>query len=85
MKNRQQQHEHLVGFLNTVARPGFQVDGVDDDTNLIDAGIIDSFALIQVILYLEQEYDLRLQALGIDPVDLGTIDGILAAIARSSE
>jgi acyl carrier protein len=85
MKNRYKQRDELVSFLNTVARPGCQVDGVDDRTNLIDAGIVDSFALIQVILYLEQEHDLHLQALGIDPGELGTINGILAAIARSSE
>ena len=82
MKN---QHEELLGFLHTVARPGCLLDDVDDNTNLIDAGIIDSFALIQIILYLEQEYDLRLQTLAIDPGDLGTIDGILAAIARAGE
>jgi acyl carrier protein len=75
----------LVGFLNSVARPGSFVDGVDDDTNLIRAGIVDSFALIQVIFYLEQNYDLNLQALGLDPADLGTIGGILAAIARAGE
>ena len=33
------QLEKLVGFLNTVARPGCLVDGIDTDTNLIDAGI----------------------------------------------
>ncbi len=85
MRNPQLQREELVGFLNTVARPGCQVEEIEDDSNLIDAGIIDSLALIQIIFYLEQEYDLHLQALGIDPGDLGSINGILAAIARSNE
>ena len=85
MKSRQQQREELVGFLNSVARPGGQVEGVDDNTNLVDEGIIDSFALIQIISYLEQEYDLRLQELGIDPGDLGSVNGILTAIERSTE
>ena len=84
MRNRQQLHQELVGFLNTVARPGCQADRVAADTNLIDAGIIDSLALVQIIVYLEQNHDLNLQALGIDPGDLATIDGILAAIARAS-
>jgi acyl carrier protein len=85
MRNQDQLREELFAFLNTVARPGSQVDGVDDGVNLIDAGLIDSFALIQVILYLEQEHDLDIQALGIDPSDLGTISGIVAAITRSGE
>jgi acyl carrier protein len=75
----------LVEFLNSVAKPGCALDGVDDDTNLVRAGIIDSFALIQIIFYLEQNYDLNLQALGIDPADLGSIGGMLAAIARAGE
>jgi acyl carrier protein len=75
----------LVEFLNSVAKPGSGVDDVDDDTNLIQAGIVDSLALIQIIFYLEQNYALNLPALGIDPADLATIGGMLAAIARAGE
>ena len=75
----------LVEFLNSVAKPGSRVDDVDDDTNLVQAGIVDSFALIQIIFYLEQNYALNLPALGIDPADLATIGGMLAAIARAGE
>jgi acyl carrier protein len=81
----QTQRRTLVEFLNSVAKPGSRVDDVDDDTNLIRAGIVDSFALIQIIFYLEQNFDLNLPALGIDPADLGTIGGMLAAIARADE
>lgn len=77
--------EGLIEFLNTVAKPGSSIDDIDDDTDLIQAGVIDSFALIQIITYLEQNYDLNLQRLGIDPIALGTIGGIIAAISRSSE
>jgi acyl carrier protein len=75
----------LVEFLSSVAKPGSRVDRVDDDTNLIQAGIVDSFALIQIIYYLEQNYALNLPALGVDPADLATIGGMLAAIARAGE
>jgi acyl carrier protein len=75
----------LVEFLNSVAKTGSRVDDVDDDTNLIQAGLVDSFALIQIIFYLEQNYALNLPALGIDPADLATIGGMLAAIARAGE
>jgi acyl carrier protein len=85
MRNRQHLREEVVGFLNTVARPGCRVDGMDDDTSLIDAGIVDSFAVVQIISYLEQNYGLDMQALAVDPGDLGSINGILAAIARSGE
>jgi acyl carrier protein len=83
MTDRERLRDGLVIFLNSVARPGCQVDDIEDDRNLIDADIIDSFALIQIISWLEQNYGLNLQELGIDPADLGRIDGILDAIARA--
>jgi len=76
--------EKLVAFLNSVAKPGCSVGIIDDDnTNLVQSGVIDSFAIIQIILYLEQDYGLDLPALGIDPADLVSIDGMLSAIERS--
>ena len=85
MTDRERLREQLVKFLNSVARPGCQVDDIEDDRNLIDADIIDSFALIQIISWLEQNHGLNLQELGIDPADLGRIDRILDAIARADE
>jgi D-alanine--poly(phosphoribitol) ligase subunit 2 len=85
MSDRQQLREEVVKFLNTVAKPGCQVDRMDDAVNLIDAGIIDSLAVVQIILYLEENYNISLQSSGIDPADLASIDGILAAVARSRE
>ena len=85
MSDRQRLRQELVDFLNTVAKLGCHVNGVDDDTNLIDAGIVDSLALIEIVSYLEQNHGLDFRALGIDPGDLATIGGILAAISRASE
>ena len=44
---------------------------------------MDSLVVIQVILYLEQNHGLNLQADGIDPSDLGSVSGILGAIERA--
>ncbi len=85
MRDRQDLRREVVDFLSTVAKPGFQVERVEDDVNLLDAGIIDSLAVVQIILYLEQNYALHLPSLGIDPDDLVTIDGIVATITRSNE
>jgi acyl carrier protein len=85
MTQREQLRQQIVEFLNTVARPGCRVDGLADDTNLLDAGIVDSFALIQIISYLENDHDLRLHSLGIDPADLSTLNGIISAIEQSAE
>ena len=76
--------EKLLTFLNSVAKPGSSVSLIDDEnTNLVRSGVIDSFAIIQIIFYLEQDYGLDLPALGIDPSDLVSIEGILSAIECS--
>lgn len=75
--------DELVQFLNSIARPGSSVDEVDDGTNLIQQGLIDSFAVIQIISYLEQEHDVNLHTLGIDPTSLSSVGGILSAISRA--
>jgi acyl carrier protein len=82
--DRAQLREELVGFLDTIARPGPSIDAVDDDTNLFDSGLLDSLAVIQIILHLEQQHGVDMAAHGIDPNDLGSITGILNAIQRAS-
>lgn len=74
--------DQIIGFLGSVIRPGQSLADVGDDENLVQAGLMDSLAVIQIILFLEQEFGLDLQAAGIDPLDLVTIDGLLAATAQ---
>lgn len=76
--------ERLVEFLGSVARAGSHVEDADDGTNLIRAGVMDSFAVIQIISYLEQNHDVDLIESGIDPTELATIGGMLAAIGNAS-
>jgi hypothetical protein len=76
--------EKLLVFLDTVAKPGSCTGDINgDDTNLVHEDIVDSFAIIHNIYYLEQDYGINLLALGIDPADLVTIGGMLSAIERS--
>lgn len=71
----------LIRFLGTIARSGQSADQVTDDRNLIDAGVIDSLAMVQIIVYLEKEHGVDLLKAGFDPAELATIGGILGAIA----
>ena len=75
--------DELVQYLESVARPDQVFDEIGDKTNLIDAGLLDSFALIQIVLYLEEEHDIDLRAGGIEITELSTIAGILNAIERA--
>lgn len=81
--DREHTRAALLEFLDSVAKPGHLVAAFDDETNLVRADVIDSFALIQIIFYLEQQHGLDLPALGIDPADLVSIGGMLTAIQRA--
>ena len=56
-------------------------EGCADDQNLIDAGVIDSLAMVQIILHLEKDHGVDLLKSGFDPAELASVGGILRAIA----
>jgi len=85
MGNQEQAREELIRFLSTISRVGQTVAGVDDDINLIDAGIIDSLAIVQIILHLEQDHAVNLRDSGIDPNVLASVSGILSTIESAGK
>ena len=75
--------EELVKFLATICRPGCNVKDADDDTDLFDAGYLDSLAVIEIILHMETQYGVSFAASGLDPSTLGTIHGMLEVLKRA--
>ena len=61
-------------------RSGQTLDSVTDDQNLIDAGIIDSLAMVQIIVHLERDHGVDLRMGNIDPTALASVAGILKVI-----
>ena len=80
--SRDQARSALLDFLATIARPGSSPHSVDDDDNLIDVGVIDSLAMLHIIMYLEQEYGVDLASRGIDPGVLVSVSGILDCVSE---
>lgn len=77
---REAHHDHLIAFLETIKRPGMQVSGIDRSESLVKGGLIDSLAMLRIVLYLEESYGIDFSATGLDPEQLGTLDGILDLI-----
>jgi acyl carrier protein len=77
---REAAHDQLVAFLDSIKRPGAQVAGISRSESLVRAGLIDSLAMLQIVLYLETTYGIDFSATGLDPEKLGTLDGILDII-----
>ena len=81
--DRPRVRQGLLDFLSTISRTDARFDDLDDDLDLIDAGILDSLAMIQIITYLEQEHGVGLTARDFDPYVLGRLGGILCLIEQA--
>ena len=55
---------------------------LSDETSLIDSGIVDSTGMLDVILFLEAEYDFHVEDDETIPENLETISRIAAYVAR---
>ena len=80
----EQRKSDLVSFLRTIQRPDFPLQEIDGDLSLVESGLIDSLALLQIITYLEQTYGIDFREKGIDPGDLRSVNAVLEFIARET-
>ena len=84
MEQRQQRRDGLVRFLRTIQKPNRSVDRLGDEEALLAVGLIDSLAILQIVLYLEETYGIDFSAGGVDPEQFGTIGNILDLIDRAA-
>lgn len=70
----------LLQFLRSIQRAGRPVESLPDEARLVESGIIDSLAILQIVTYLETTYSLDFSTRGVSPEDLGSIGGILKLI-----
>jgi acyl carrier protein len=79
-----QKKRELIDFLLSIQRPDYPHDGIDETSSLVESGLIDSLALLQIVTYLEQTYRIDFAERGIDPGDLRSVQSILELVARES-
>jgi acyl carrier protein len=84
MIERERHKQALIEFLRTIQRPDYPLDAIDDESSLVESGLIDSLALLQIVTYLEQTYRVDFNERGIDPEDLRSVSSILELIGRES-
>ena len=82
---REEHKGKLIRFLHTIAKPYRPLSTVDENEGLITSGLIDSLATLEIVSYLEKEYQISFSERGIDPVQLSTIANILDLIEREGE
>jgi acyl carrier protein len=80
--SRAANRQRLLEFLDTIRRPDKPVASVGDDEHLVEAGLIDSLAVLEIITFLESEFGVDFSATGVDPNRLATIPAILDLIEQ---
>jgi len=68
----------IIERLGAVFTESFHIEVPSPDTDLLESGILDSFQFVELLLQLEQNFNLRIKIDDIDLEDLRT----LARIAR---
>ena len=57
----------LRHFVATIQKPNKPIDGISDTDGLVAVGLIDSLAIVQIVVYLESRYGIDFDSSGIDP------------------
>ena len=80
--NREANRLTLLAFLDTIRRADMTVDDLAEHENLVDAGLIDSLAVLQIVVFLESEFGINFASTGVDPGRLYTVSSILDLIEQ---
>ena len=71
----------MVGRIGALFAESFHIEAPAPDADLLESGILDSFQFVELLVQLEQRFDLRIRIDDIELDDLRT----LARIARLVE
>ena len=82
---REKQKEDLLRFLHSIQKAGMPVERLGEHDRLVASGLIDSLALLQIVMYLETSYGIDFSARGMDPEQLGSIGNILDLIEKEKK
>jgi acyl carrier protein len=81
---RQRHRERVLEFLRTIQKPDRPLDTVAETDSLVESGLIDSLALLEIVAFLEEQYRIDLAAVGLEPEPLTSVSGILDLIERET-
>ena len=73
----------LVNFINHELMLGRNLGSpITEDSDLIDASVIDSLSLIQLVTHLEREYKIQIDDHDVNPDNFQTVRSIMALIEK---
>ena len=74
--------EEVRNYILSVHLPGENPDMLSNDDDLLDMGILDSMAIMQLVAHLEAQYGITIPTEEIDPANFESINSLVAFIDR---
>jgi acyl carrier protein len=71
----------VTEFIERVSLVSFEDERIYPHSNLFELGVLDSYGLIEVILFIEQEFSVKLSDEDMLSPDLSNLDGISRIVA----
>jgi len=70
--------EELLNFLKKY----FKLDKVTDDTNIFEMGFVNSLFSMQLVMFLEEKFDITVDTLDMDIENFNSISNMLRFIEK---
>lgn len=76
---------NLAGTVRQLIADQLAVEVASDDTDLLAEGVLDSVTLVQLIMYLEQTFDIRVDLADLEIDDLRSVESIAGLVRKLRE
>jgi acyl carrier protein len=83
--DRQAIHSTVKTFILEQFLPGEDPDELTNDTPLMTTGILDSLATLKLVTFLEEKFDIAVDAHEADAENLNTLDLITDLVSRKKK
>jgi len=80
--DRQAIHDSVKTFILDQFLPGEDPNELTDDTPLMTTGILDSLATLKLVTFLEEKFDIAVEAHEADADNLNSLELITSLVAR---
>ena len=81
---RDAHRSRVLDFLHSIQKPERPLHAVAETDSLVEAGLIDSLALLEIVAFLEEQYRIDFAETGLEPEQLTSVSGILDLIEREA-
>ena len=72
----------IAGFIATHILPGSSTDHILASTSLFEDGFVDSLGLQQILIHVEDEYDIEVDEDDLIPENFATVGGIAGLVMK---